>query len=64
MLWLPSYKALRRVIRKRIALLSACWGQRFSFLKISRKEGQEDKNTLRLGVLFAPLRETSFCFYT
>src|SRR5215510_11286839 len=32
MLRLPSYKALRRFIGKRIALLSACWEQRFSFL--------------------------------
>jgi hypothetical protein len=31
MLMLPSYRELRLFIRKRIALLSACWGQRFSF---------------------------------
>src|ERR1051325_249902 len=33
MLWLPSYRALRRAVGKRIALLSACCEQRFSFLK-------------------------------
>jgi predicted enzyme related to lactoylglutathione lyase len=32
MLWLPSYRELRRTIGKRIALLSACWEQRISFL--------------------------------
>ena len=32
MLRLPSYRKLRRFIGKRIALLSACWEQRFSFL--------------------------------
>src|SRR5215510_10566263 len=31
MLWLPSYKALRRFIGKRIALLSACWSSAFRF---------------------------------
>src|SRR5215510_14741435 len=33
MLGLPSYRKLRLTIGKRIALLSACWGQRISFLK-------------------------------
>jgi hypothetical protein len=31
MLSLPSYRKLRLTIGKRIALLSACWEQRFSF---------------------------------
>ena len=33
MLLLPSYRELRFSLGKRIALLSACWEQRFSFLK-------------------------------
>src|ERR1043166_3732529 len=37
MLWLPSCKALRRFIGKRIALLSACWEQRFSFLNAAAR---------------------------
>jgi hypothetical protein len=32
MLGLPSYRELRQTVGKRIALLSACWEQRFSFL--------------------------------
>src|SRR5215213_179362 len=31
MLGLPSYRELRQTVGKRIALLSACWEQRFSF---------------------------------
>jgi hypothetical protein len=33
MLGLPSYRELRQTVGKRIALLSACWGQRISFFK-------------------------------
>jgi len=36
MLLLPSYRELRFSVGKRIALLSACWEQRFSFLKFGR----------------------------
>jgi hypothetical protein len=39
MLWLPSYRELRRFIGKRIALLSACWKQRFSLLKNFSRKG-------------------------
>jgi hypothetical protein len=35
MLELPSFRELRRTLGKRIALLSACWEQRFSFLNFS-----------------------------
>jgi hypothetical protein len=34
MLLLPSYRELRFSLGKRIALLSACWEQRFSFLNL------------------------------
>jgi hypothetical protein len=72
MLWLPYCRELRLSIGKRIALLSACWEQRISFLKTTHYLTQtrkahakpQKKQMIFMATVFfaafAPLRERFF----